>query len=190
MPRRTAPPDSAYSRFPRLVRITPVRRKISKKVRRFIHYFAESGFHDVEGAGLAAGLRTATSSWAIYERFRDLIDQERLRRTLGTEMTVDEAMRELAWIARQRDDVKTKHAAIRTVLEAAGALGKDVDPRDRKALMKQAEALIAEIRQRMPRELAAAQAEGEIEAAPTPQPVVEEAESAASAVIDVEATVS
>jgi hypothetical protein len=114
-------------------------RKITDSHRRFVMLYADSGFRDPDQAALAAGFKTRGIGWKLIDRLHDLIDSERARRQMGTSMELGEALDELAKVARQDEDLKTKHAALRTVLEVHGALRDKTPIDDKKKLVREIE---------------------------------------------------
>jgi len=145
-PRVPADPDPETSDS----EISSRKQRISAKDREFVKLLADSGFSDPDSCAKAVGWTKPGAGWRAHSRLSEIIESERLRRTLGNEMGLDEALRRIASLARQDEDLKVALASTRTVLEVHGALGKDIDPRDRKKLMREAEALLAEIRSNLP----------------------------------------
>jgi hypothetical protein len=125
-----------------------VRRHISKKQRRFIERHAELGFLYPYRAGEEVGIPRATEVDKLLVRLHDIIEAERLRRAMGRQMEVDEALVLVAGIARTRDDPKIQHAALRTVLEVHGVL--TGQPRvDRREAMRTIYQLVAAIKEKV-----------------------------------------
>lgn len=77
---------------------------------------------------------------------QDLIAQTRLHLLMGEQMELHEALKELAGVARQSDDLKTKHSALRTILEVHGALSNRSGSGDRSSIAKQIEEIVGEIK--------------------------------------------
>jgi hypothetical protein len=84
----------------------------------------------------------------LVTRLSDLIQAERLRRSMGEQMEIDEALSLVAEIARGDAESKTRHAALRTVLEVHGVL--TGAPRvDRRESMRAIHSLVAAIKEKV-----------------------------------------
>lgn len=103
--------------------VAAARRRISSQDRRFVDLYADSGFKDAYSALKAAGFKKPGKVDQILARLAPVIDQERLRRSLSSQMELEEALVVTAGLARTCEDPKVKLAALRTVLEVHGALG-------------------------------------------------------------------
>lgn len=69
---------------------------------------------------------------------------------MAEQMELDEALRLLAGVARQEADVKTQHAALRTVLQVHGVLSdKPLPPTDRRSLARQIDEIVGRIKDRL-----------------------------------------
>lgn len=126
------------------------RRRLTKQAVLFIRQFSAQGFKDPDLAAKTVGFKRPGIGYRLADRLSDLIESERLRVSMAEQMELDEALRLLAMVARATDDLKTQHAALRTVLQVHGVLSdKPMPPSDRRGLANQVEALIGKIRERM-----------------------------------------
>jgi hypothetical protein len=124
------------------------RRRVSGKDRRFVQLYVDRGFREPNEAALAAGFREPYIGEKLVLRLSELIESERVRRSMGEQMEVDEALSRVAELARTVDDPKTKHAALRTVLEVHGVLtGRAIV--DRREQMRSIHQLVAAIREKI-----------------------------------------
>lgn len=124
------------------------RRHLHKKHAVWIEKFAETGFEDPERAAREAGFRRPGAGFKLAIRLRDLIDIERLKRKLRAEMPVEEALQELAVIARQNDDLRVKLGGVQTVLRVHGWLSDKLPAEDRQQRVREVAAIIDTIKQR------------------------------------------
>jgi hypothetical protein len=121
------------------------RRHISAKQRAFIARFVDGGRKDPYTAAKEVGIVRASDADKLVLRLSDLIEAEWLRRRMGQQMEVDEALQLCAEIARTDPDTKLRHSALRTVLEVHGVL--TGQPRvDRKEAMRTIQQLVAAIK--------------------------------------------
>lgn len=91
---------------------------------------------------------------------------------MGRQMELDEALIGVADLARTSEDVKTKLAALRTVLEVHGALSaKQLPPGDRKNVVRDLEEMVGRIKN-----LASAGGKGGLKVAATVSVTVEDTE--------------
>ena len=71
---------------------------------------------------------------------------------MSQQMEIDEALRLVAEIARDRTDLKTQHAALRTVFQIQGLLtDKPMPASDRRTLASELDVLVAKLREGMVR---------------------------------------
>ena len=126
------------------------RRYISGKVRKFVMFFAESGFIDPEQAALAAGYRQGSTGYKLMERYRDLVDNERLRRSMGRAMGLEEGLELLAAMARSADDERVRLQAVTTVVRVHGALSdRPLAPESRRQASRELDEMLSRIRQKL-----------------------------------------
>lgn len=131
----------------------PARRRVSGKDRKFIALFRESGFRDAEAAAKSAGFVEPGIGWKLADRLKHLIDVERTRVSLGSQMELDEALRITADCAR--DPLlapKDKLGFVTLVLRVHGALSdKPLDGKARRTMAREA----AEVVERLQNKIAA-----------------------------------
>jgi len=126
------------------------RRHVSGKVRRFIMLFAESGFVDPEAAALAAGYKHTMVGYKLIDRFSDLIENERLRRSMGRAMGLEEGLELLASMARSADDERVRLQAVTTVVRVHGALSdRPLAPESRRQASRELDEMLSRIRQKL-----------------------------------------
>lgn len=131
-------------------RTGPARRRISGKDRRFIQLFADNGFSDAHSAAKEAGFIGQWVADKLLARLHHLIDAERLRRAIGQQMELDEALRLLADLARTSLDQRVQLASVRTVLEFHQAIGAKTMPADsRRTLARQVAELVDKLQLQM-----------------------------------------
>lgn len=126
------------------------KRRLSQAHLAFVAQLATQNFQDPETAAKLVGFSRPGMGHRLAHRLSDLIESERLRVSMAQQMELDEALKLLAMVARSREDLKTQHAALRTVLQVHGVLSdKPMPPSDRRGLANQVEALIGKIREKM-----------------------------------------
>lgn len=126
------------------------RRYISAKARAFVTRFVEGGLRNPWQAAVDVGLKKPSNADRLVVKLDDLIQAERLRRSMGQQMEVDEAIQLVSGLARgdHNPDVKLQHAALRTVLEVHGVL--TGAPRvDRREAMRTIHQIVAVIREKV-----------------------------------------
>jgi len=127
---------------------SPQRRHISSKQRLFVSIYADQNFRDPYLAAQTAGFERPSVADKLVVKLADLIEAERLRRAMGRQMEIDEALEGVALIARAEPDSKVRHAALRTVLEVHGVL--TGQPRvDRRETMRTIHSLVAAIKSKL-----------------------------------------
>lgn len=128
-----------------------LKRRVSTQARRFLVEYAVLGFQHAEIAGKRAGFKYPSTAHRLVAKFADLIEAEKLKLRMADLMTVDEALKRVAGLARAAEDPKLQHAALRTILEVEGALTKDrpMTPNERADLQRQAEEIIGGLKKRL-----------------------------------------
>ena len=96
---------------------------LSRKARRFLENYAALGFRSPDLAAQQAGYSEPRIGWKLINRYGHLIEAERVRASMTKQMSVDEALRLVAGLARSDPDSKIRLAATRTALQVEGALG-------------------------------------------------------------------
>lgn len=126
------------------------RRRISGKDRRFVAEFALGGFSDAEAAAKAAGFVEPGIGWKLTERLRDLIDAERVRASIGTQMELDEALRLCAERARTAADEKVGLGYMTLILKYHGAISDNKLPTDdRRKLVRQVHEIVDQLKTKL-----------------------------------------
>ncbi len=145
---KTKPKSAAEADISELEsKTSKARTRISGKDRLFIRHYTESGFKDPDLAASLAGFREKYIGHKLVGRLADLIEAERLRAAMQTQMEVDEALRLLAELARTAFKDETRHAALRTVLQVHGVLSdKPMPPSSRQAIARQVAELVDEMK--------------------------------------------
>jgi hypothetical protein len=126
------------------------RTHVSAKDRRFVFEFIKSEFSDPEGAASRAGFKSPGACWRLLDRLRDLIDAERVRLTMGTQMELDEALRLCAEGARTTTDPKVQVMFLTLVLRTHGALSdKPMPVENRRQLLREVQELAGQLQQKL-----------------------------------------
>lgn len=127
------------------------RQRISGKDRRFIQLFAESGFKDAAGAALGAGFMSPGIGWKLVDRLKQLIDTERVRASLGSQMELSEALMLVADRARDVTlQAKDQLGFLTLILRVHGALSdKPLDGKARRTMAREAAEVVERLQSKL-----------------------------------------
>lgn len=129
--------------------VSQERVRVSAKVRTWIHGFVADGLKDPVQTATRLGLSRPDRTRDWPSKYFNLIETENLRARMGRQMELDEALIEVADLARTCPDLKVRGSMLRTVLEVHGALSaKPLPPGDRKDVVRQLEEIIGRIKKK------------------------------------------